>query len=129
MDGRVADLLASLPLQELLTVTVDQSIDDVIQLMTKRGISQVPVLSLNGELLGMVTEQSLIQAAHSPQSLQKYDVGRVMDRSVPTVDAETSLSTLQRLLMQRGRAVVVDRDRKPMKIMTSIDLVEWMMNR
>ena len=50
----------------------------------------------------------------------------VMDRSVPTVERTTPLSALQEVLLQSGSAVVVDEERRPVTILTKIDLVEWL---
>ena len=50
----------------------------------------------------------------------------VMDRNVPVVQKETPLSALQEILVNEGRALVVDENYHPTSIITKIDLVDWM---
>jgi predicted transcriptional regulator len=49
-----------------------------------------------------------------------------MDRSAPQVELSTPLATLQEVLLKSGSAVVVDGQRRPVSIVTKIDLVEWL---
>jgi cystathionine beta-synthase len=127
LNGTVGEVLARKqdPTQ-LLTMSSDQKVRDAIKLMKDRGISQIPVLQ-SGRLMGIVTEVKLLQNLSSMQkatdSITLFDV---MDRNVPVVQKETPLSALQEILVNEGRALVVDEDYHPTNIITKIDLVDWM---
>ena len=52
-----------------------------------------------------------------------------MRRSVPTVEAQTALGALDEMIDIAGSVVVIDSGRKPIQILTKIDLVEWLVPR
>ena len=96
--------------------------------MRKRGISQIPVM-MDGRVAGLLSEADLLQFLSSGQGSSRTDVSAIMNRSVPTVENSTPLATLQEVLLHSGSAVVVDANRKPVTILTKIDLVEWLVSQ
>ena len=52
-------------------------------------------------------------------------IASVMDRNVPTVEESTPLDVLKEIILQTGYAVVIDSKRKPIDLISKIDLVEW----
>ena len=125
--GTVAMMTAARPKHPLVTIVHDDTAQLAIELMRKEGISQIPVVE-KGELVGLLTEEDLLQFMSSGQPAGTARVSEIMNRSVPTVEESTPLSALQDLLMQSGSALVVDQRRKPITILTKIDLVEWMVS-
>ena len=96
--------------------------------MKSRGISQLPVLR-DGKVVGVLTEQDLLQSFGASEAPLNSKVGVIMDRSVPTVESSTPLSVLQSIVMAKGKAIVIDQEGCPIHIMTKIDLVEWFSKR
>jgi cystathionine beta-synthase len=126
--GSVKDLMSVTKGVQLLTVERDDRLSTAIELMRRNGISQIPVLQ-RGQLVGLITEQSLLTSISSQSDLATLSIAAAMERSVATVEESTPLSTLQTMLHQNGRAVVIDSQRRPYGILTKIDLVEWLANR
>jgi cystathionine beta-synthase len=124
-DGTVQLLTQSKPSRGLFVVEQNNTALHAITLMRDQGISQVPVVE-DGRLVGMLTEEGLLQFLSSGQSTTAATVGQLMDRSAPQVELSTPLATLQEVLLKSGSAVVVDGQRRPVSIVTKIDLVEWL---
>lgn len=125
LDGHVSLLTRHKPSRALLTIKQTDTIDQAVNMMKQQGISQLPVQD-GTKLVGIVTEEDLLKHLTSLGTAAKANVATIMNRSVPTVDETTPLSALQTMLMQSGRAVVIDKAGKPVQILTKIDLVDWM---
>jgi len=124
LAGEVRLLVGEKPAAKLLTITSDRDTNEAVALMRDKGISQIPVVD-SGRLVGMLSELDLLTylSSHTGTSGQPK-VAAVMSRSVPTVELTTPISLLQAMLMQSGKAVVVDAENRPQHILTNIDLVE-----
>ena len=129
LAGEVRAIVGDKPAGKLVSIQSEQTTDDAIALMRQKGISQLPVID-HDRLVGMVSEMDLLMhLSHGADHSGKTKVAAVMSRSVPTVELATPISVLQVMLMQSGKAVVVDQSHKPQHILTNIDLVEWLSNR
>ncbi|MCB0337782.1 MAG: CBS domain-containing protein, partial [Bdellovibrionales bacterium] len=84
----------------------------------------IPVTD-GGVLCGLVSEDSLLSAISSGVSLDT-SLGEVMQRAVPTAVDATPISALQEILAKERCAIVIDADRKPLHIVTKIDLVDYL---
>jgi len=125
-EGTVQLLAQSRPARSLFVVEPANTAQHAITVMREQGISQVPVVE-GGKLVGLLTEEGVLQVLASGQTTATATVGQLMDRSVPQVELGTPLATLQEMLLKSGRAIVVDADRRPVSIVTKIDLVEFLM--
>ena len=123
MAGTVQVLLAAKPKRPMITVEASSSAAVAIELMQQQAISQLPVQS-QGQLVGVLTEDNLLHFLSSTDGANE-SVGSIMERSVPTVELTTPLSSLQGTIMKSGLAIVLDKNRAPLHILTKIDLVEW----
>ena len=101
------------------------TVKDAIALMTDRGISQIPVTHA-GSLIGMVREDDLLRYLSTGEIDSTSTLGDLMDRNVPTVEESTPVSALQEILMYSTCAVVIDDRRRPLHIVTKIDVVDWL---
>lgn len=125
LEGSVEVMLAHRPKRDLITTSVNESASKAIDVMRSQAISQLPVLDGQSQLVGLLTEDNLLHALSS--TLENNEkVGSIMERSVPTVELTTPISSLQGTIMKSGLAIVLDKQRKPLHILTKIDLVEWM---
>jgi len=124
LSGTVADLLTDKPTQPLITIQIDDNIDNAIKVMRQKSISQLPVLS-EGKVVGVITELALLASLTSHDDMTTMSISAVMDRSVPTVRANTPLNSVQEALLTSGRAIVINDNREPIDIVAKIDLVEW----
>jgi len=125
LRGTVGDLTKSKPSRKLLALEQTALTMDAIEMMKREGISQIPVTD-DGKLAGMLTEETILQHLTTGQLSGKSRVYGIMNRSVPSVEESTPLNALQEMLLRFGSAVVIDQARAPQRILTKIDLVDWM---
>ena len=124
VQGEVRSILKDVGDRNLFTVDIAESPSKAVSMMKSKGISQLPVLS-ESRLVGILTEDHILDYLSSSDSEPKT-VEAIMERSVPTVELDTPLKSLQKMVVSNGLAVVVDSSKKPTHILTKIDLVEWM---
>ncbi|GAB4210057.1 MAG: CBS domain-containing protein [Roseiflexaceae bacterium] len=91
---------------DVISVREDQEIEDAARVLARHRISGLPVLSINGAVVGLVTELDLI-------SRSGRTVGDVMSRGVISVSPDTEIETLVTLLTDRRirRVPVLEGDR------------------
>lgn len=123
LEGSVETMLSCKPKRPLITIDASASAGQAIELMRQQAISQLPVLSKE-QLVGILTEDNLLHFLSSTEAVQE-SVGSIMERAVPTVELTTPIRSLQGMIMKSGLAIVLDKTRKPLHILTKIDLVEW----
>ncbi|GEJ59119.1 DUF190 domain-containing protein [Anaeromyxobacter diazotrophicus] len=120
-------------------VTVGElaSLPAAAELMVRRRLKRLPVVDDRGALVGMVSRLDLLRRAGGgfggkeprPRELGlegDQPIARVMRRDVPTVQPESPLAEVfQAVVSTRlNRALVVDRDRKPVGLVTDAELLE-----
>lgn len=127
LQGQVGDLLNRGARPELLCAEDTASVQEVVRVMKERSISQLPVTS-GGVLVGIISETDLLEVIHSAggdeAAYQRTIVSKCMSRQVPVVGLQTPLTTLQERLRQSHAVVVVDEARRPLSIVTRIDLID-----
>jgi CBS domain-containing protein len=140
---KASDIMVS----NVITVTPEQSVQDVAEILIERRISGVPVLDAAGELVGIVSEGDLMRRGdagteHRRSWWLKLLMGReglageyikehatkvkdVMTRSVITAAPETSISDLAELLERnRIKRVPIVKDRKIVGIVSRANLLQ-----
>ena len=125
VQGKVRDILEQSPRPPLVCSDDMQSIQQVVGIMREKGISQLPVTS-GGVLVGIVSEADLMEYLSSGAGQSSSLISKCMNRQVPMVGPNTPISTLQEIFRQGNAVVVVDDQRKPLSIMTRIDLLDYL---
>ena len=129
VDARVGDICATDATSPPLVVAEDtQTLGQVVQVMRMRGISQLPVTS-GGVLVGIVSEADIMAFLGSGEGTAQAIVAKCMNRYVPVVGAQTPISTLEESLRKSTAVVVVDDSRRPISILTRIDLLHFLLER
>lgn len=121
----LGDLLKRRGPRQLVTIHPDASIEQAIQLMEERGISQLPVMTSEGKPVGSVQEITLARVLHDRGDPNAVKVGEVMARPLPTLDMHTHLDEAYRLLMSGYTGVLVTADDAVVDIVTRIDLIHY----
>ena len=126
------DVTADEVLQRRTTTNVidarpEDALGDVIETMTAEGISQMPVLDDNGEVVGSVTETRILNhLIESPES-REAPVRRIMGTPFPVVPASLHLEHLSAYLEQDAGAVLVDHGDE-YSVLTQSDLISALAN-
>jgi cystathionine beta-synthase len=121
----IADILANRVNPGLIVANHNDKINAVVALMKQYDISQVPVVDESESLIGIVTEvellKRLIEAGcdNDPQETIAGIVNPWFFTAVPGDSIEVALQAFE-----RGSVVVVVEDRRPVGILTKIDVID-----
>jgi cystathionine beta-synthase len=126
VEGHVQDILATERQRPQLVVASDtDTLREVIETMRGHGISQMPVSS-GDVLVGLVTEGDLMAFLGSGEGSPDSLVSKVMTRHVAVVGVTSPISALEEMLSKNTAVVVVGEARKPIGILTRIDLLYYL---
>ncbi len=134
-DTRVQDVLSSKPQPELITAHVDSQVGEVVTQMKAFGVSQLPVIDQEGQLIGLVTEVSLLKYLLGDPRVEAASrpIGTldVIEQNVTTVTPDTPLEAVLGVFTSSSVAIVIEppgseQDRRPIGILTKIDLLSYL---
>jgi len=109
-----------LPLARAVTVRPDTSIDEALRLSAENGVDRLPVISEEGEAIGLVNTLDILL-----EETRRDSLGRYMRRIVTAREAEPAYRIIQRLRAARvGLAAVTDSQRKLIGIVTGEDAIK-----
>jgi CBS domain containing-hemolysin-like protein len=118
---RAADVMV--PLENAVTVTPETTIDEALRLSATSSVDRLPVISSEGEAIGLVNALDILLDETRRESLSRY-----MRRIVIARDAEPAYRIIQRLRAARlGLAAVIDAQRKLIGILTAEDAIRRLM--
>ena len=120
-QGRVADLLTR-KRAPLITASPADGVQDIIALMKKHGISQIPVLE-GDNLVGMITELRLLKAMLDDPANVDRPVKELVEQTYAAVTPDTPVSRLSQIFAEGNVAFVLDGSR-PVAVITKIDLID-----
>jgi cystathionine beta-synthase len=114
-------------INHLITIQPDAKIGLVVALMKKYGISQLPVTH-NGVQVGSVREAAIIKKLANKAVENNYKVNQIMEPPLPTVDVDDKLTSPSNLLVT-GNALAVTRNGRIIDVITTIDVINYLMNK
>ncbi|MBU1120779.1 CBS domain-containing protein [Candidatus Micrarchaeota archaeon] len=106
----------------LIHVNENESIERVIKLMNRHGISQIPVLMKNASI-GVIAEETMIERISRRKSSTKAK--EVMESSLPIIESSTEMAAISSLL-NYNKAVLVRKKGRVAGIITKTDLIQRM---
>ncbi len=121
----LGDLLLAKPNQALHTAALGDPMRKVLALMRQNGISQVPVVSADGKLIGLLDEVDMLNHMldhHVHTNDESVDALVQKARAVysPEMSLDEAVSALT-----AGDAVIVTENEKPIGILTKIDVLDY----
>jgi cystathionine beta-synthase len=131
-ERTVADLLAgkngSLP--DLVHAHPSDTVRDVVQIMAKYGVSQMPVLSAEppvvmGEVVGAIEEKQLLEQVFSGAAQMTDPVARFTGEPLPLIGLNESIVSARRSL-EKNDALLVTDGGKPAAVVTRHDLLAFL---
>lgn len=123
--GTVKDVIAGRS-KPMVTVTADQPVFKVVEMMKANDISQMPVME-DGRLVGVISEADLLRHMMSGTHRIVEPIGQVQRHPVRTVASDTPLGDVAAAFSTGGHemAVVVDADAIK-GVITKIDLLDYL---
>lgn len=131
-ERTVRDLVASKSgsLPDLVHAHPSDTVRDVVQIMAKYGVSQMPVLSAEppvvmGEVVGAVDEKELLEQVFSGTASMTDSVGSFLGAPLALIGLNESIATARRAL-EKNDALLVTSDGKPAAVVTRHDLLAFL---
>lgn len=124
-ETSLGDLLLAKPNKVLQTAALGDSIRKVVAVMHQHGVSQMPVVGKESELVGLIEEVDLLNhmvEKHEHNNEETIDslvqnAGAVFPPEAPLEEAMPSLTA--------GYALIVVENSKPIGILTKIDVLDY----
>ncbi len=121
-----ADVLAAKSMRELVTSRPDERVGAVIHKLKQHDISQMPILTADGQFLGLVNEVDLLNylvlgTGKDPDNA----VAELIRTDVATLGPEAPLEALMSVFVNRQVAVVME-DGRLTGILTKIDILDYL---
>jgi cystathionine beta-synthase len=136
----VASILERQARHEIITADAQSSVETVVAQLKQADVSQLPVIGERGQLLGMVTEVSLLNfllsQSASDAAQMSIQQANVIDSRVQTVSLNTPVETVMSAFSTSKVAIVTENladggneDRRVVGIITQIDVLDYLANR
>ncbi|QNL21227.1 cystathionine beta-synthase [Hyphobacterium sp. CCMP332] len=107
---------------KLITVSKEDKVSDVINLLNKKAISQIPVQNGHNEIVGSIVDSRLLKKIISDPELKNKKVEDVMEEPFPFVAMDTTVDTLSSMISKHGALLVRD-ESNTVHIITEADLL------
>src|SRR3954469_12362432 len=115
---RAVDVMV--PLERAVTVRPDTSIEEALRLGAENSVDRLPVISPDGEAIGLVNALDILL-----EETRRESLGRYMRRIVIARDAEPAYRIIQRLRAARlGLSAVINAQSKVIGIITAEDAIK-----
>ena len=108
----------------LVYVSPRDTLSQVIQVMQKLNISQVPVIE-NNNVIGSLNESSLMKLLHEGINFYNQEVSVVMGKPLPTLDEKVDISEAYRILLSGTSGIIVEQKGIPIGLITRTDLIQY----
>ncbi|UII32458.1 cystathionine beta-synthase [Fulvivirga ulvae] len=112
---------------KLYTVSKSDKIGQVIKMLNKEGIDQVPVVE-NNHFVGSISTAKLLEKLIEDPEIREKEVGEVMDNPMPFVAMDNTLDVLSSMINKDNKAVLVRDQAHEVHIITQHDLLMAMSN-
>jgi cystathionine beta-synthase len=109
----------------LHTVSKNTIVSEVILLMNREGIDQIPVTE-NGQFVGSVSSASMLEKIILEPQLQSKQIGEIMDKPMLFVAPDSTLDVLSSHLNKDNKAVLVRDAYDNVHIITQHDVLKAM---
>jgi cystathionine beta-synthase len=109
----------------LFTVSKNSRIGDVIKIMNKEGIDQIPVVD-GTEFVGSVGAAGLLEKIIEDPTVKDFPVGNLMDKAMQFVAMDTTLDVLSSMLNRNNKALLIRDEQEKVHIITQHDILRAM---
>lgn len=118
----VKDLIGGLGARRLITVAADSKVSDVLELMKKYDIEQIPVTD-KGEITGAVTQAGLFKKLMEQSNIREQPVTVIVEKPLPVVEMDTPLERLAHYINKENGAVLTRDESGQYHILTKYDVL------
>ena len=98
---RIGDVLGAKPSQDVVTITPDAGVRDLIALLAEHNVGALIVSSDGTSVDGIVSERDVVRHLHHDGTVVNNTVGAIMTSDVETCDRSTLLDDLMKIMTDR----------------------------
>ena len=110
--------------KEVITVTESMPLKDVARMFVEKKITGAPVVNVEGELVGVISETDIIRKTTSIGAWSPKTVGQIMTRPAVTVSPDETLQRVCEMMYNRRiHRVVVAEGARIKGIVTTMDIL------
>jgi cystathionine beta-synthase len=109
---------------EVLTIQDTSTIGDAIDLMDKKGISQVPVINSSEAIVGLIQEKNLVKPVLMGEFQKDDNISLAFSNKYKVVDTNELLESVADALLKKEVALVTENG-KLKDILTEIDVLQY----
>jgi cystathionine beta-synthase len=107
---------------KLFTISKDTKVGEVVKVLNKEGISQIPVI--DGEnFVGSITDSKILKQLIEDPGLKEKSVSEVMDKPFQFVAMNNTIDVLSSLINKDNKALLVRDEHNEVHIITQHDLL------
>ncbi len=127
---RIAEVLGSKASQDIVTITPDAGVRDLLALLAEHNVGAL-IVSVDGSTVeGIVSERDVVRHLHHDGTVVNNTVGAIMTTSVETCAPDTLLDDLMKTMTERRiRHVPVVDDGQLVGIVSIGDVVKHRINQ
>ena len=125
--GKVGEVLAAKGAAEIVSVPETAGVREVVALMRRHDVSQLPVCGGDGGFVGVVSEATLLEGllAGGPGQAEASLSAFVQTDAIESLDTGSPLESLAQIFT-RGRIALVTDEGDPVGLLTQIDLLDYL---
>lgn len=112
----------------LVSIDYQDLVIKAANLMKQHEISQIPVLK-NGEVIGGLSEITLIKLLYDGVNLSETKIAAVMTTSLPQLDENIDISELYRLLMAGYGGVIITKNNQAQGFLAKMDFADYWISK
>ncbi|MEE3080343.1 MAG: pyridoxal-phosphate dependent enzyme [Bdellovibrionota bacterium] len=109
----------------VITIGNSATIGEAVDIMEKQGISQLPVVNDNGEVVGLCSENNLVKPVMMGEFKRDDNISLAFTNRYRVVDRNELLESVADALLKKEVALIM-KDGKIDDIMTEIDVLQYM---
>ena len=122
---RIREVLGSKASQDIVTITPDAGVRDLIALLAEHNVGALIVSTDGTTVEGIVSERDVVRHLHHDGTVVNNTVGAIMTTEVETCDTDTTLDDLMKTMTDhRVRHVPVVHDGRLVGIVSIGDIVK-----
>lgn len=110
----------------LMTVSTEVKVADAIGLLNREGISQIPVVNAQGDVVGSLTDSAILHRLIEEPEVRRLNVEEIMDKPFKFVALDSTVDTLSSLIDRENKALLVRDETNAVHIITQADLLAAM---
>jgi cystathionine beta-synthase len=113
---------------QLTTIGSGVSVSQAIQVLNRYGISQIPVTDETGQIIGSLTDSTVLNRLIEDPAIKDHPVSEVMDKPFKFVGLDNTIDALSSLIDRENKALLVRDEKEQVHIITQADLLAAMTN-